>query len=269
MYNLLVPPFLFVFLYNIISRYRRNILEAKRNPDSVMSLVTDGADQRRSQCPYVGSQDSFASPLSVHIQGVKDHVEGTTLYRTFPNIPKGADLTIHCVLSSLEKWRERHQKFPEKLYIRTDGGSENINKYFLAFLEFLVIKRMIKEIQLSRNVPGHTHDDLDGEFGTISDCVRPVTLETIDSYKILLEEEFGRSSSSVLNIKVVDLWVIPDYRHFFEGCLDKDLSTWTKGIDGQLCWKFHAVPLCKDFPHGSCVQYKAHACDKVFSLFLL
>lgn len=34
----------------------------------------------------------------------------------------------------------------------TDGGSENANKYLFAALEFLVIKRLVKKILLTRYI---------------------------------------------------------------------------------------------------------------------
>jgi hypothetical protein len=62
-----------------------------------------------------------------------------------------SDFSIYCLLSELEKWKEAHDdNFPEIWYIQIDGGSENANQYLLAALEYLVIKRMVGKIVVTR-----------------------------------------------------------------------------------------------------------------------
>ncbi len=51
-----------------------------------------------------------------------------------------------------------NSQFPETWYIQVDGGAENANKYLLACLEYLVIKRMVRKIVLTRLPVGHTHE---------------------------------------------------------------------------------------------------------------
>ena len=82
-----------------------------------------------------------------HIEGVLQNGRGFTLYRTFPHVAKSADLVIYCLLKELERWYNEHNStFPEIWYIQIDGGSENANKYVLAALEYLVIKRLVRKI---------------------------------------------------------------------------------------------------------------------------
>ena len=56
---------------------------------------------------------------------------GLKIYRTFPNIKKGANLTMYCILAELEEFRRRNMVYPETLFVQLDGGSENANKYVL------------------------------------------------------------------------------------------------------------------------------------------
>ena len=73
------------------------------------------------------------------------------LFRSFPTVSPDSDFTIFCLLSELEKWKNRHNGiFPETWYIQIDGGSENANQYLIAAMEFLVIKRLVKKIVLTR-----------------------------------------------------------------------------------------------------------------------
>ena len=49
---------------------------------------------------------------------------GLTLYRTFNNITKGADLSAHAFLCELDKWKKNHDdQFPEEILIQVDGAS--------------------------------------------------------------------------------------------------------------------------------------------------
>lgn len=72
------------------------------------------------------------------------------LYRTINTVRKGADLTIYCILSQLELYFKRHGRYPEKLYVQVDGGSENANQYVLAAMEMLVVKRMVRAAYFTR-----------------------------------------------------------------------------------------------------------------------
>ena len=106
---------------------------------------------------------------------------GVTFYRTFNNVTKGGDLSAHCFLRELEKWRICHDnKFPEEIFIQVDGGSENANKTILALCEYLVAKRMVKSITYSRLPTGHTHEDIDATFAHVWKGMRQKTIHTID-----------------------------------------------------------------------------------------
>jgi len=149
--------------------YRRRIAEAViHSPSTVMSSIIDGASQNHCTIPHPGPNVEFAEGLAQHIEGVLTHGHGFTIYRSFPTVDADADFTICCLLSELQKWKDAHDGvFPETWYIQIDGGSQNANKYLLAALEFLTAKRLCKKIVLTRLPVGHTHEDIDGCFGTV------------------------------------------------------------------------------------------------------
>jgi hypothetical protein len=92
---------------------------AEQNPDSIMSIIIDGMDQSNCEIPYHGTQAKFGSEaLKMGITGIKEHGVGVTIYRTVETVSKGADLTIYCILRQLERWIERHDNYPEELYIQ-------------------------------------------------------------------------------------------------------------------------------------------------------
>lgn len=186
-------------------------------------------------------------------------------YRTFNNVPKGADLTIYCFLASLEKWRLNHPQrlFPEEIYIQVDGGSENANQYLLAMLELLVVKRMVRKIVYSRLPTGHTHEDIDATFAHLWRWMRQRTVETVDQFKEGVEEMF---KSTELKAQVHDVYVIPDYKRFFEndgGSIDPKLQGYTRLINTQHRWTFEYVDVSINFPLGCKVMYRAFSSDVV------
>ena len=111
-------------------------------------------DQNTCSIPNLGSQSVFTKPVKMGITGVKEHGVGLFLYRTVNTVKKGADLTIHCINAQLQKFRDRNGCFPDELYVQCDGGSENANKYVLAAMELLVVKRIVKKVIFSRLPPG-------------------------------------------------------------------------------------------------------------------
>ena len=132
--------------------YRERVAKAVRHfPNRVMSSVIDGASQNHCTLPQVGPNVEFASGLEQHIEGVITHGHGLTIYRSFPTVSADSDFSIYCLLNELEKWKNMHDgNFPEIWYIQIDGGSENANQYLLAALEYLVIKRMVRKIVVTR-----------------------------------------------------------------------------------------------------------------------
>jgi hypothetical protein len=48
-------------------------------------------------------------------------------------------MAIHCLLLKLEAWKERKGHYPTTVYWQVDGGSENVNQFFMGICELLVI----------------------------------------------------------------------------------------------------------------------------------
>jgi len=174
-------------------------------------------------------------------------VSGVTIYRSFHNLPKNANLAIYCFLAHLESWRRRNRKYPETVYLQVDGGSENANKYVLGILELLVAKRVVREIHYCRLPVGHTHEDIDAAFGVIWEWFKSNTVEDPYSYKLGLEEAF---QSSKLKAKVVDIFTVPDYKGFILPFLDTKIARLHNTYDTQHHWRFVAVDPSNFFPFG-------------------
>lgn len=130
-------------------------------------MVSDGMAQNHCRLPWLANMSKIKEIVQ-HIQGVIVHGRKTILYRTFHNVGKGANLQIHTMLLSIENIRRSSLgHLPETFFIQIDGGSENIARvnYFLA--ELMVARRLFKRVVVSRLMVGHTHCDVDADFGRI------------------------------------------------------------------------------------------------------
>jgi hypothetical protein len=253
---------------NFFNRYKKRCNRAIENQSlpkpTILSMIIDGMDQTHCKIPYNGTQSCFSNPLKQCLTGIKEHGQGLTIYRTIDTIRKGSDLSIYCVLSQIESWKERQGYYPEEIYLQVDGGSENANQYLLATLELLVVKKISRIIYYTRLPTGHTHEDIDACFALIWVCFRSQPCLTFQGYKKLIEEKLGHSA---LRAKVKDVYVIPNYQDFFERCIDSKLGRLHHEESTQHQWRFEAVDSI-NFPDGCKTTYKAYSSDNVVELIL-
>jgi hypothetical protein len=85
------------------------------------------------------------------------------------------------------------------------GGGDNANKTVLGFCEYLVAKRLVGKLVLTRLPVGHTHEDIDAVFGNLASWFLKSAgkVLTPQEYKRMVEEKFGTKSGSNLNMKVI------------------------------------------------------------------
>ena len=134
--------------------------------------------------------------------------------------------------------------YPQVWYIQVDGGSENANKYVLAALEFLVLKRVVQRIILTSRLPvGHTHEDIDAYFGTIASWFQRNIIQTPQDYKQQIENAFDGSADSKMKCNVEDVFVVPNYQSFFGESIDKNFGRMHKRKWTQHQYRFEAVTI--------------------------
>lgn len=177
------------FMKERMSYYDRK-KEAIENPDSVMSVILDGMSQNHCSLPWMSNQKEFGAPLTQHLQGVLEHGRRLVFYRTFHNLPSNANLVIHVLLCHLEHWQKEKGKFPDKVYVQIDGGSENANKFLVAICEILTHLQIVKEIVVTRLPVGHTHEDIDAKFAKLWVAFRNCAISTPQEYKAKILETF-------------------------------------------------------------------------------
>jgi hypothetical protein len=86
----------------------------------------------------------------------------------------------------------------------------NKNHHLLAFLSFLIAREVFEEVQLGFLVVGHTHEDIDGNFGYISK-----KLKEQDNYVL---------------IDLMKMFMISQDRPFIPQLIEEilDFKTWVK-----------------------------------------
>ena len=244
--------------------YYDRIHYALSHPDTCMSCISDGMAQQHCILPHMAGIDQFGCPLTQHLQGVLEHGQLFTIYRTFHTVGHGADMQVYVLLSQLEQWYQRNGRFPELVYWQVDGGPENANKYILGICELLVhLDIGIKRIVFTRLPVGHTHEDIDSKFAKIWVGLRCHSIYTPQQYKAKLEEIFA---SSRIKCKVVDVFAVPDYHEWLERHIDSEFGKCHKGVQTMHQWQFEKVTTSVHFPMGVKTSHKLFSADTAYEI---
>ena len=154
-------------------------------------------------------------------------------------------------------------KLTDDIYYQIDGGSKNANGSVLVFGEIIVAKRLCKILTVTRLPVGHTHEDIDAKFGVIWTRNRGQHIQSPQIATKLIMQSFKETSSPV---KVVDVFVVPDYTAYIAKFIDKSLSRAHKLDWTQLQWIFESVPISPQFSSGVKVTYRAYSSDVAYEI---
>jgi hypothetical protein len=65
------------------------------------------------------------------------------------------------------------KSLPKKLLFQMDNCvKDNKNHHLLAFLSLMITRKVSEQMQLRFLIVGHTHEDIDGNFGYLSKTLR-------------------------------------------------------------------------------------------------
>jgi len=245
--------------------YAKRKFDALNYSSIYLSVITDGMAQAHCELPYGANLAQFSSKFGQHIQGVLLHGRGILIYRTFNTISNCANLQIHTMLLTLQHVKNTENQIPGVFYYQIDGGSENTAKAVIALCEYLVSKRLVIKIVLTRLMVGHTHEDIDGKFGTVWTYTREKSILTPDAYKRALYKCLKKKDSNDY-VCVVDLIAIPDYKSFFEPCIDPKFERYCKEDQTQRQFIFEACDISDNFPLGVRTMYRAYAANNVIEI---
>lgn len=242
---------------------RRN--DAFITPSLFMSIIADGMQQGHCLLPWQANQYQYTPHLPQHIQGVVNHGRHIKIYRTFHNVSSNANLSVHCLLKTLEVVREEEERIPDVLYYQVDGGSENTAEHVFGVVALIVAKSLTKKIVISRLPVGHTHEDIDSKFAFIWKRVRNNFVLTPLAYKRAIESSLTNDRAAC---EVIDIFAVPNYEKYIEPYIIPDFGRYARlsrtGDDWtQLQFIFDAVPISNYFPCGVRTTYRKFSADMV------
>ena len=167
--------------------YYGNRRLAETQPETYMSIIIDGMQQKHSELPWLGNMKVYPYTVSQHLEGAKQHGFMRTIYRSFPHVKHGVNLALTCLLDQIEMRQnyclENGKKFPMTLLLQIDGGPENTSKPFISFCQLLLKLRVFDVIEVNRLPVGHTHEDIDAMFGNLWKYFRSETVRTPQEFK--------------------------------------------------------------------------------------
>ena len=98
---------------------------------------------------------------------------------------------IHCIHAEIKRCIDAKTPLPNKIYLLVDGASDNTAYCVHAAIEHLVGSGLCPIIEVWRLPVGHTHEDIDGRFGTLSTAIRDISVEYPSKFIRLAIEAFS------------------------------------------------------------------------------
>lgn len=245
--------------------YYKRVALAVNDPTNYMSIIIDGMCKTHCQVPSASNLSSFTNHVEQKITGCIAHGREFVIFRNYCNLHQtGANLTIHVILTMLEREYKREKRLPGTLFIQIDGGSENANTTLLAFCSLLTVRLKhlgLREVYLTRLPPGHTHEDIDGKFARIWVKIRNTSILTPSQFASILENLFRNSK---LPFQLIDLIALPNYKKGLDEVTDDTLAGWSKTNKFQAQWMFKLTDRSPTNLLGVQIEYKAYCQDKCF-----
>ena len=86
----------------------------------------------------------------------------------------------------------------------------------LVICEIIVACHVCTEIVFTRLPVGHTHEDIDAKFGVLWVHFRLKPVLSPQQYEKEIKAAFNEGTNK-LEVNVVDIFCVPDYKSFFTG----------------------------------------------------
>ena len=140
-----IPDFFYFIYRQERRRYYANKQAGIESPDEVLSIITDGMDQNKTNYRVPKSSQNLWN-LRTHLTGALVHGTGSFCFLDFLQWSHDTNLTLTCLLLTLKEI-DTVRVLPKKLLIQMDNCvRENKNKYVLGFLSLLVEKNIYTEV---------------------------------------------------------------------------------------------------------------------------
>jgi len=188
---------------------------------------------------------SMPGPKKHQLKNVKAFAHLVT-----PRFFSETNTNLEALRRSLEVLLNEQKVLPRRLHLQLDNTSKDQkNKYFLAFIAFLVASSVFDTIELMFLQPGHTHEDVDQMFSCFARRLQAHPAYTIPDLMDCLETSYTPQPEVVLVDSVID------YVRFLSPHFIKE-------------WKvrdWHALRVSQDSATGDVIaEYKRWMSDDVW-----
>ena len=207
-------------------KYYHHRRKAKKNPSRYLSVIIDGMDQKKTNCPSLGKYTKDEPPLAQRVIGVKVHGKKTYAFICDETVRKGGNLIceiLRVVLNDLDSNNELPFDSPV-LYLQVDNCGENKNKSLIAFLSDLVRRKVFAKVKAGFLMVGHTHDDIDHIFSIIATHLKQHHIRCPDQESLFaaIKRAF-HDEEDIPDIRELFATDVFDYDTLYKQVLDPDL----------------------------------------------
>ena len=229
-----------------------------------ISGITDGMQQNRCLLPWFGHKKAPPKHLKQHLQGLLLHGRSLDIYRSFSNVRVTASFCIYTWLLSLEKlFVANGRKSVGTIFHQIDGGSENANVLYLVVCFMLVLYGICEKVVLTRLLPGHTHEDIDGLFALIWNYLKDRHCLSPDEFEDVIKSALQKYEDK---LEVKNILVVPDFSDWFDGLVDPKVERFAKEEWTQLQFIFERVEPSERYEHGVKATCRPYAKDEVVEI---
>jgi hypothetical protein len=122
---------------------------------------------------------------------------------------------------------------PRKLFLQMDNYvKDNKNRHLLAFLSLSTAHKVFKEVQLGFFVVGHTHENIDGSFGYLSEkSINKNNYVMVDFMKAFM---FSQDCPFIMQF----IQEIPDFKIWVNGYSNDGPRILANHMEMHLFWFF-------------------------------
>jgi hypothetical protein len=152
-----------------------------RNPVEELVVTMDGAGCQEHELPHFWDQCKATAvhKCKVHVYGALVHGHSPRVFLSEDVCKQGNNVSIQALWNILVD-RFQADNMPKKLWLLLDNTTkQNKGQYFLFFLELLVARGVIDQVELNFFRVGHTHEDIDQFFSRIAMRLRAVNAPTL------------------------------------------------------------------------------------------
>lgn len=190
-----------------------NLKDLASNPEHLVIIIDGMTKIAFPKGPFTHLWQPFSTLGSISPMGLINHSNGDhMLYTSFGQWPGNQDTVLTVLFDYLRSYFAKITIRPKTLYLHLDNCvPQNKNRIFFAFCAYLVHLGWFERIELSYQITGHTHEDIDQWFSTISASIRGKTFYSFEQFRAFVCNVYRKDPP-----KIVELTHCYAFANFFQ-----------------------------------------------------